>query len=164
MARSATACFKQELAEVEILGQGHKAPISCVLEKHGIFGRTSANTAPMNGINSGTLEDADPFRTQIHIDQNAHPADPLSHEMSLAFIRQDGRVLHASLDVFFAQVGISLENPCLRVASQQPEHVGHGDPGVPYAGMTRHHERVSRDAIRNFSVHGSNLPKERHLF
>lgn len=36
-ARSAsTCCFKQELAEIEVLGQEHKAPVSCVLEKHGI--------------------------------------------------------------------------------------------------------------------------------
>jgi hypothetical protein len=119
-ARSATPCLKQELAKVEVLGQEHKAPVSCVLEEHGIFSGTSANSAPMNGINSSRPEDLDPFRTQVHVDQDAHPADALSHQMSLTFIRQDGRVLHASLDVFFAQIGVSLENPFFGVASQQP--------------------------------------------
>jgi hypothetical protein len=119
-ARSATPCFKQELAEIEVLGQEHKVPVACVLEKHGILGGTSANTAPMKRINSGSLEEPDPFRTQVHVDQNAPPADALSHEMNLTLIRQDGRVLHAGLDVFFAQIGISLEDPRLGIASQQP--------------------------------------------
>ena len=52
-ARSVIPCFKKELTEVEVLGQEHKAPVSCVLEKDGMFGGTSTNTAPMNGIHCG---------------------------------------------------------------------------------------------------------------
>jgi hypothetical protein len=61
-ARSATTCFKQELAGIEVLGQEHKVPVACVLEKHGIFGGTSANTAPMKRINSGSPPTRSEFR------------------------------------------------------------------------------------------------------